>query len=228
VQILEDVKERAFARKGRDDVVNADEHRALPLFGVARRFDGSRQVEELREGRDNELGARETQVAQLRRQLGDRLLVVWIDPQLHEQRLDEARVAALVHARERPAEHARRIAPHAVLGRCREADEFGEESALPDARLARDEHDLGAANTRGLEGEVEARELHPSPDERCLDVDRGSRCGALAGERVGQDRPILSFHFDRTDLAEAELSVREPEGRLGDIDLARRGRLLQP
>ena len=227
MQILEDVQEWALPRKGRDDVVNADEHRALPLFGVARGFDGPRQVEELREGRDNELGGRETKFAQLRRKLRDGLLVVWIDAQLYEQWLDEACVAALVHARECPAEHSRRIAPHAVLGRCRKADEFGQESALPYTRLARDEHDLGAANTRGLEGEVEARELHPSSDERCLDVDRSSWCGALAGERVGQDRPVLALHVDRTDLAEAELSVCKPEGRLGDVDLAGRGRLLQ-
>src|SRR5439155_4174904 len=95
-------------------------------------------------------------------------------------------------------------------------------------RLARDEHDLGAAHARGLKREVEARELHPSADERGLDIDRGPWRRALSGERVRQDRPVFPFHLDRTDLAEAELPVCEPEGRLGDIDLAGRRRLLQP
>src|SRR5206468_9194709 len=123
-------------------------------------------------------------------------------------RFDETRVAALVHARERPAEDPRRIGAHAVLGRCRKADEFGEKSALADARLARDQDDLSAPDARGLEGQVETGELHPSPDQWSLDVDRGSRRRALAGERVGQDRPVLALHVDRSDLAEAELPVR--------------------
>ena len=61
-----------------------------------------------------------------------------------------------------------------------------------------------------------------------MDIDRRPRRGALSGERIRQDRPVLALHLDRTDLAEAELPVREPEGRLGDVDLARCRGLLQP
>src|SRR5439155_7409905 len=108
-------------------------------------------VEELRKRRDDQLGARETEIAQLRRELRGGIRVVRIDAQLDEERFDETRVAALVHSRERPAEDSWRIGAHAVLGRCREADEFGQEAALADARLPRDQHDLGAPDARGLE-----------------------------------------------------------------------------
>src|SRR5207247_9829542 len=51
---------------------------------------------------------------------------------------------------------------------------------------------------------------------------------ARSWERVRPNRPVFSFHLDRADLAEAELAVRESEGRLGDVDLAWRRGLLQP
>src|SRR5205814_7520128 len=69
--------------------------------------------------------------------------------------------------------------------------------------------------------------LHPSADEGSLDIDRGPWRRALSGERVRQDRPVFSFHLDRPDLAEAELAVRESEGRLSDVDFPWRRGLLQ-
>ena len=47
VQILEHVEQRTLACERGDDVVDDDEHRALPLFGVARGLGRSGEVEEL-------------------------------------------------------------------------------------------------------------------------------------------------------------------------------------
>src|SRR5438093_1496524 len=100
--------------------------------------------------------------------------------------------------------------------------------AMTSYTLMNIERHLSATHARRLEREVETGELHPSADERGLDVDRGSRRRALAGEGVRQDRPVLALHVDRADLAEAELPVCETEGRLRDVDLSRRCGLLQP
>src|SRR5581483_4411861 len=121
--------------------------------------------------------------------------------QLHEQRLDEPGVAPLVHAREGPSEHAWRLGRvRAVLRRRREADELREQPALPDAGLARDEHDLGVTEARRLVREIEPGQLHPSSDERRRDVDGGTYVGALAGERVHEDGLVLALELDRSDL----------------------------
>src|SRR5438046_1800346 len=226
VQVLEDVEERPFASERGDDVVHHDEERPLPLLGVARRLRRSWKVQELRECRRHELGIREAELAKLWRELLRGLLVVRFDPQLDDQRLDETGVAALVDPGERPPQHARGVGrANPFLRRGREADELGEQAGLADPWLPGDEHDLGATDPRGLVGEVETRELHPPADQRRGDVDRRARRGSLAGEGIGEDWPVLYLHLDRSDLAEGELAVREAEGRLGDVDLARRGGL---
>src|SRR5256885_16826012 len=106
-------------------------------------------MKELRQGRRDQLRVGEVQLAELFWKLRGGLRVIRIDSQLHEERLDEAGIAALVHAGERPTQDPRRIAAHPVLGRGREADEFGEETALADARPPRDETDPGAAGADG-------------------------------------------------------------------------------
>src|SRR2546426_12802512 len=98
MEILEDIEERAFPRERRDDVVDADEHRALPLFRIARRLGRSREMKELRQGRRDQLRVGEVKLAELLRKLRGGFRVIRIDPQLHEERLDEAGIAALVHA----------------------------------------------------------------------------------------------------------------------------------
>src|SRR5438034_11108700 len=98
MEIVEDVEERAFPRDRRDDGVDDDEHRALPLFRVARRLGRSREMKELRQGRRDQLRVGEVQLAELFWKLRGGLRVIRIDSQLHEERLDEAGIAALVHA----------------------------------------------------------------------------------------------------------------------------------
>src|SRR4029078_8845475 len=49
MQVLEDVEERTRACERDDEVVDRDEHRALPLFGVGGRLGRARKVGELRE-----------------------------------------------------------------------------------------------------------------------------------------------------------------------------------
>jgi len=149
-----------------------------------------------------------------------------VDAELDEQRLDEPRVAALVHARERPPHHARPFGLRPFLRRGREPRELREETALPDPGLACDEHHLGVAEPARLIREIESAQLHPATDERCGDVDDRTAITALTGERVHEDRLLFALDLDRADLAERELTVRETERGLRDVDLARsRGRL---
>src|SRR5204863_5259186 len=109
----------------------------------------------------------------------------------------------------------------AILRRGREPREFRKQTGLADAGLARDEDDLGVTKTRGLVCEVEPRQLHPPPDQGRRDVDRRTHVGALAGERVHEDRPFLALELDRPYLAERELTVRETERGLRHVGLAR-------
>ncbi len=223
MQVLEDVQEGVLARERGDDVVDDDVHRAFPLLRVARGLADAGEMEELRERRRHRpLRIREAELHELLADARDAVRIRRLDLQLHEDRLDETRVAPLVHAREGPAHDARRVGGlRSLLGRGGEPDELGRESALADARLARDEHHLGAAETRGLVRQVEAGELHPAADEGRGDLDARTDVGALADQRVREDRFVLTFELDRADLAEAELPVRETERRLRDVDLAR-------
>src|SRR5207245_4907179 len=76
VEVLEDVEERPLARECGDDVVDGDEHRALPLLGLARRLSRPYEMEELRKRRDHHLRICEAELAQARAELGGRLRVV--------------------------------------------------------------------------------------------------------------------------------------------------------
>ncbi len=114
------------------------------------------------------------------------------------------------------------------MGWRRQAEEFRYEPALADAGLAGDDHDLAPPEARRLEGEIEARQLHPSADERGSDLDaRHAILAALGAERVGHDRPLLPAELHRPDLAEREVAVCEAERLLRDVDLAGRGRGLE-
>ena len=228
MQVLEHVKERTLPGERREDVVHADEHRALPFLGVARRLGRARKVQELRERLDGGVRHREAQLAQLRAELLRGGGTGRVDPELDEERLDEAGIAALVHAREGPAHDARRVGgADALLGRGREPDELGEQAALADTRLPRDEDHLGAADARRLVGEVETRQLHPPSHERRARDSGRARRRALARERVRENWLGPALDLDRPDLAERELAVRQAERRLGDVDLSRRGRRLE-
>src|SRR5256885_16999074 len=98
MEMLEDIEDGAYPRERRGVVVDADEHRALPLCRVARRLGRSREMKELRQGRRGQLRVGEVQLAELVRKLRGGFRVIRIDSQLHEERLDEAGIAALVHA----------------------------------------------------------------------------------------------------------------------------------
>src|SRR6185503_4970564 len=126
MQVLEDVKEGPLACERSDDVVDDDEHRALPFVGIARGLGRPGKMEELRKGRGDELRRGEVEVAQLLGELRRSIGIVRIDLQFDEERLDEPRVAPLVPSREGPPEAPRRVAADAVLSRRREADELGE------------------------------------------------------------------------------------------------------
>src|SRR6185437_9097216 len=65
MQVLEDVKEGPLACERSDDVVDDDEHRALPFVGIARGLGRPGKMEELRKGRGDELRRGEVEVAQL-------------------------------------------------------------------------------------------------------------------------------------------------------------------
>ena len=220
VQVLEDVKQGMLPRERCDHVVHDDVHRTLPFLRVARRLAHAGQMEELRERRRDHQRIREAQLLELLADPCDAVHIRRLHAQLDEDRLDEARVAPLVHARERPAHHARGVGGlRALLGGGGEADELRREPALSDARLAGDEHDLGAAEARGLVGEVEAGELHPATDERRRDLDARPDVGALSDKCVGEDRLVLALQLDRADLTEAELAVGQAESGLRDVDL---------
>src|SRR3989442_9342896 len=103
MQVLEHVEERTLSGERREDVVYADEHRALPFLGVARRLGRARKVQELRERLDGRVHHCEAQLAQLRAELLRGGGTSRGDPELDEERLDEARVAWLGPAREGPA-----------------------------------------------------------------------------------------------------------------------------
>ena len=193
-----------LTRERGDDVVDDDVHRALPLLRIARRLAHARRWRNCASIGATVERVRESKLEELLAEARDAFRIRWLHVQLDEDRLDEARVAALVHPRERPAHHARcvgRLRP--FLRRGREADELGGEAALADAGLAGDQHDLGPPESRGLIGEVEARELHPSTDERRGDLDARPHVGALADQRVREDRLVLALQLDRADLAEA-------------------------
>src|SRR6185295_8827199 len=97
----------------------------------------------------------------------------------------------------------------ALLGGRGEADELRNEPALSDARLAGDEDELGPAEARGLVGEIEAGELHPAADQGRGDLDARAHIGSLADQRIREDRLVFALELDRSDLAKAELAVRQ-------------------
>src|SRR2546428_5289321 len=109
MQVLEHVEERTLSGERREDVVYADEHRALPFLGVARRLGRARKVQELRERLDGRVHHCEAQLAQLRAELLRGGGTGPVDTPLDEERLDVAGVASLVYARESPAHDARRV-----------------------------------------------------------------------------------------------------------------------
>ena len=151
MQVLEDVEQRTIAGERRDHVVDDDEERSLPLLRVARRLRRTGKMQELRERRRDQLRVREAERLELFGQLCGRFRVVRFDPQVDQERLDEAGVASLVHPRERPAQDAWGVGrADPVLRRGREPDEFGQQPGLADPRLAGDEHDLGPADAGGL------------------------------------------------------------------------------
>lgn len=231
VEVLEDVEDRPRAGERGEHVEDGDVHGALLLLALLEDLGRAAEVEERREHRRDAPrgGLGEAELLQLRLEADAGILRRRLEPELDQEWLDEAGVGALVDPRERPAHDARRVrgARAVPLGRG-EAEELAHEAALADAGLSGDDDDLASAEARRLEREVEAGELHPAADEGRADVDPQPIVPALPGQRVGHDRPLLPAQLDGADLAEGELALREAERLVGDVDLARGRRGLEP
>src|SRR3977135_6379 len=81
---------------------------------------------------------REAKLLELLAHALDAIRIRGLQVELDEDRLDETGVAALVHARERPAHDAWRVSsPRPFLSRGGQSDEFRRETALADTRLPR-------------------------------------------------------------------------------------------
>ena len=98
MEVLEHVQERPGAGERPDDVEDDEIHPTLQLLGLRRRLLGALEVEELREHGARDRGIREAELVQLRGEAFARVGGRGVDLELNEEGLDEAGVAALVHA----------------------------------------------------------------------------------------------------------------------------------
>ncbi len=111
MEVLEDVEHGPGARERGEHVEDRDVHGALLLLALLGDLAGAGKVEELREHRREPArgGLGEAELLHALLEPTHRAGRRGLDAELVQERLDESGVGALVHARERPAQDARRV-----------------------------------------------------------------------------------------------------------------------
>jgi hypothetical protein len=136
------------------------------------------------------------------------------------------------HLPERPVRDAfavRQRASHEDARPLDAVEELAREAALPDAGLAVDGEEMGAAVAKAaLEGVLEQLELVLAPDERGSRADRSARPVEQVDDAPCPQGAVDALQLDRPGVLDDEACPGEPIRGRADEDLARAGGLLQP